>query len=123
MATAKTGWIAADGKWFNTEAEAVRHEVLAEVWKSFPELADRRGVIEKHVTELSLTLMPLAQVLQKPPLDSEETTPEVEMGEGSGEVPMTYAKPVTPAECDHEWQVDTPCALVDTCSKCGEERA
>lgn len=26
-------------------------------------------------------------------------------------------------ECEHDWQIDTPCDLVDTCSRCGEQRA
>lgn len=25
--------------------------------------------------------------------------------------------------CSHEWLADTPCALVDTCALCGEQRA
>lgn len=25
--------------------------------------------------------------------------------------------------CAHDWRIDTPCALVDTCAKCGEQRA
>lgn len=25
--------------------------------------------------------------------------------------------------CEHDWQIDTPCMLVDTCSKCGEQRS
>jgi len=25
--------------------------------------------------------------------------------------------------CAHEWEIDTPCDLVDTCKHCGEQRA
>lgn len=25
--------------------------------------------------------------------------------------------------CQHNWQANVPCNLVDTCSKCGEQRA
>ena len=34
-----------------------------------------------------------------------------------------FEPPALRRACAHDWQIDTPCALVDTCKLCGEQRA
>lgn len=179
MPTPMTGWKSHDGRWFDDERSATRYEVMAEIRKSFPQIADRVVQIERVVDRLSLVMMPLALVSGEPPLDLAETTLETTLeGQGrdatapvdnlpngwfyvhsydddDGRRTDTYEKdgarvdwrrsnlywPTsmtgrasndeavarfgsdTPFGCAHEWEIDKPVNLVDTCKHCGEERA
>lgn len=40
-----------------------------------------------------------------------------------GDILGTTVELVKQPGCDHDWQANVPCDLVDTCSKCGEQRA
>lgn len=54
-----------DGKFYATEIEAVRHEVMTALWKAVPELGDRRMLVENNLDTLAEILQPLAAILPK----------------------------------------------------------
>lgn len=88
MPTAMTGWKANDGRWFDDELTATRHEVMSDLRKSFPEIGDRMVQIEKIVDRMAICLSPLALVAEKPPLNAQEPP--------SG--PRTWRDPAAPMD-------------------------
>lgn len=132
-----------DGQLFKNEYDMIRHEAWVALTEEFPELKIAMKPIMDRAERLAEILEPLATYCRinhpaEPPETTVQTIRErcsaVQYSDQMVCAPCDQSwdtndsfpppcKPPVAEGCAHDWETDSPCAFVDTCRLCGEQRA
>jgi len=112
MATLTPMYKAKDGKPFDTEIEAVKHEAITDLMEAVPALKISQVILMAHAREIAVAFKPLGDLIERDAVPAEENHPEPPVAETTLKPSDKQRWAVCSAIQNSDQMVCTDCELV-----------